>query len=129
MNVTRAANATRVEGLAAARRLIVKVGSALLVDEAGEIRRDWLAALVEDLVRCRARGQEVVLGSSGAIEVGRRYLGLAGRTLRLEEKPGFAPRPVRFVSRTRISKRWAATTSASRRFCSHPTIPNSAAGT
>jgi glutamate 5-kinase len=92
MNVTRGAeSATRVEGLAAARRLIVKVGSALLVDEAsGDIRRDWLAALVDDIARCRARGQDVVLVSSGAIAVGRRHLGLAGRTLRLEEKQAAA---------------------------------------
>jgi glutamate 5-kinase len=78
-------------GLEAARRLIVKVGSALLVDEAsGDIRRDWLAALVEDLARCRARGADVVLVSSGAIAVGRRHLGLIGRTLRLEEKQAAA---------------------------------------
>jgi glutamate 5-kinase len=77
--------------LAGARRLIVKVGSALLVDEAsGDIRRDWLAALVEDLVRCRARGQDVLLVSSGAVAVGRRHLGLTGRTLRLEEKQAAA---------------------------------------
>jgi glutamate 5-kinase len=82
---------TGSDGLASARRLIVKVGSALLVDEAsGDIRRDWLAALVEDLVRCRARGQDVVLVSSGAIAVGRRHLGLVGRTLRLEEKQAAA---------------------------------------
>src|SRR6202046_2455176 len=77
--------------LAGARRLIVKVGSALLVAEAsGDIRRDWLAALVEDLARCRARGQDVVLVSSGAVAVGRRHLGLVGRTLRLEEKQAAA---------------------------------------
>ncbi|HEV8020172.1 MAG TPA: glutamate 5-kinase [Candidatus Lustribacter sp.] len=79
------------DGLAAARRLIVKVGSALLVDEAtGDIRREWLGALVEDLARCRARGQEVLLVSSGAIAVGRRHLGLTGRTLKLEEKQAAA---------------------------------------
>jgi glutamate 5-kinase len=91
MNGTRAGDTARVDGLAAARRLIVKVGSALLVDEtSGDIRRDWLAALVEDLARCRARGQEVLLVSSGAIAVGRRHLGLVGRTLRLEEKQAAA---------------------------------------
>ncbi len=79
------------EGLAAARRLIVKIGSALLVDEArGDIRRDWLAALVEDIAHCRARGQEVVIVSSGAIAVGRRHLGLTGRPLKLEEKQAAA---------------------------------------
>src|SRR5471032_1570363 len=93
MNATRPSTPLRPgsEGLAAARRLIVKVGSALLVDEAsGDIRRDWLAALVDDLARCRARGQEVVLVSSGAIAVGRRHLGLVGRQLRLEEKQAAA---------------------------------------
>ena len=78
-------------GLAAARRLIVKIGSALLVDDAtGDIRRAWLEALVEDVARCRARGQEVLIVSSGAIAVGRRHLGLAGRALQLEEKQAAA---------------------------------------
>src|ERR1700726_3273148 len=78
------------EALASARRLIVKIGSALLVAESGEIRRQWLAALADDVARCRARGQEVILVSSGAIAIGRRHLGLAGRRLRLEEKQGAA---------------------------------------
>jgi len=77
--------------LAAARRLIVKIGSALLVDGAtGEVRRAWLDALVEDIVRCRARGAEVVLVSSGAIAVGRRDLDLPDGALRLEEKQAAA---------------------------------------
>ena len=78
------------EALAGARRLIVKIGSALLVAESGEIRRQWLAALAEDVAHCRARGQEVILVSSGAIAIGRRHLGLAGRRLRLEEKQAAA---------------------------------------
>ncbi|MGO8915655.1 MAG: glutamate 5-kinase [Stellaceae bacterium] len=78
-------------GLAAAKRLIVKIGSALLVDDAtGDIRRAWLEALVADLARCRARGQEVLIVSSGAIAVGRRHLGLTGRALKLEEKQAAA---------------------------------------
>ena len=80
---------TPAQALTSARRLIVKIGSALLVAERGEIRRPWLAALAEDVGRCRARGQEVILVSSGAIAVGRRHLGLAGR-LRLEEKQAAA---------------------------------------
>jgi len=81
---------TPAEALTAARRLVVKIGSALLVAERGEIRRPWLAALAEDVARCRARGQEVILVSSGAIAVGRRHLGLAGRRLRLEEQQAAA---------------------------------------
>jgi len=78
------------EALAAARRLVVKIGSALLVAEDGEIRRAWLDLLADDVARCRARGQEVILVSSGAIAVGRRHLGLAGNRLRLEEKQAAA---------------------------------------
>jgi glutamate 5-kinase len=77
--------------LAASRRLIVKIGSALLVDEAsGNIRRAWLEALMDDLARCRARGQEILIVSSGAIAVGRRHLGLTGTALKLEEKQAAA---------------------------------------
>jgi glutamate 5-kinase len=79
------------ESLADSRRLIVKIGSALLVDAAsGDIRRAWLAALVEDIAFCRARGQDVLIVSSGAVAVGRRYLGLTGRALKLEEKQAAA---------------------------------------
>ncbi|MGH7100662.1 MAG: glutamate 5-kinase [Stellaceae bacterium] len=81
---------TPATALQAARRLVVKIGSALLVADNGEIRRSWLDALAEDVARCRARGQEVILVSSGAIAVGRRRLGLAGRRLRLEEKQAAA---------------------------------------
>ncbi|HXC91803.1 MAG TPA: glutamate 5-kinase [Stellaceae bacterium] len=81
---------TAAEALAAARRLVVKVGSALLVAEDGEIRRQWLDRLADDVARCRARGQEVILVSSGAVAVGRRHLGLSGNRLRLEEKQAAA---------------------------------------
>jgi glutamate 5-kinase len=78
------------EALAAARRLVVKIGSALLVADNGEIHREWLDLMADDVARCRARGQEVILVSSGAIAVGRRHLGLAGNRLRLEEKQAAA---------------------------------------
>jgi glutamate 5-kinase len=74
-----------------ARRIVVKVGSALLVDaETGRLNRAWLETLVEDLLRLRKRGQSVVLVSSGAIALGRRRLGLKGGTLRLEESQAAA---------------------------------------
>jgi len=73
-----------------ARRLVVKVGSALLVDEAsGAVRRDWLWALADDLAALRAVGKEVLVVSSGAIAVGRRPLGLSRGKLKLEQKLGF----------------------------------------
>ena len=77
--------------LASAKRLIVKIGSALLVDEeSGGIRRKWLDALADDVAALRERGTDVILVSSGAIAVGRRHLGLATGTLRLEEKQASA---------------------------------------
>ena len=77
--------------LTKARRIVVKVGSALLVDgETGRVNRAWLETLVEDLLRLRKRGQRVILVSSGAIALGRRRLGLKHGTLRLEESQAAA---------------------------------------
>ncbi len=67
-------------------RLVVKIGSALLVDAAGEVRRDWLAGLVADLARRHAAGQALIVVSSGAIALGARRLGLpAGGRASLED--------------------------------------------
>jgi glutamate 5-kinase len=62
---------------AATPRLVVKVGSALLVDPDGSVRRDWLATLVADLADRAASGQQLVIVSSGAIALGARRLALA----------------------------------------------------
>lgn len=76
--------------IAQAKRIIVKIGSSLLVDEAsGHVRRAWMDSLCDDVARLRARGQEVVLVSSGAVAVGRRHLNLT-LPLRLEEKQAAA---------------------------------------
>lgn len=81
---------TTTSPIADAKRLIVKVGSSLLVDEAtGHVRREWLESLCADVARCRARGQEVVLVSSGAVAVGRRHLGLTP-PLTLDQKQAAA---------------------------------------
>lgn len=77
--------------LAAARRLVIKIGSALLVDqETGTLRRAWLEALADDVARLRQRGQEVILVSSGAIALGRRMIGLPAGRLKLEESQAAA---------------------------------------
>jgi len=79
------------EPLVKARRIVVKVGSALLVDAAsGRINRTWLETLVADLLRLRKRGQRVILVSSGAIALGRRHLGLKHGVLRLEDSQAAA---------------------------------------
>lgn len=86
-----AAQRTDVSPLLAARRVVLKIGSALLVDDAtGKVRHAWLDALADDIAAQRKRGQEVLVVSSGAIAVGRYHLGLHGRALRLEEKQAAA---------------------------------------
>ena len=77
--------------LAEGRRVVVKVGSTLLVDpERGTVYRRWLEALAEDIARLRARGQDVLIVSSGAIAVGRRHLAFADGELSLPEKQAAA---------------------------------------
>ena len=77
--------------IAEAKRLVIKIGSSLLVDqETGELRRAWLDALAADVASLRGRDQEVIIVSSGAIALGRRALGMAGRQLRLEDSQAAA---------------------------------------
>lgn len=77
--------------LLGAKRVVVKIGSALLVeDDSGQVRRNWLDALTDDVAALANEGTEVILVSSGAIAVGRRHLGLRAGTLKLEEKQASA---------------------------------------
>ena len=74
-----------------AQRVVVKVGSALMVDaEKGRLNRAWLESFTADVARLRKRGQEVILVSSGAIALGRRHLGLGAGKLKLEESQAAA---------------------------------------
>jgi glutamate 5-kinase len=78
-----------VSGLGGAKRIVVKVGSALVVGE-GQADHAWLGAFAADLARLRARGQEVLVVSSGAVALGRRRLGVTRRTLTMPEKQACA---------------------------------------
>jgi glutamate 5-kinase len=92
----------RARRLTRARRVVVKVGSALLVDAAtGRINRAWLESLAADVARLRQRGQDVVLVSSGAIALGRRHLGLPSGRLKLEESQAAAA-----VGQIRLAHAW-----------------------
>lgn len=74
-----------------ARRIVVKIGSALLVDsKTGTIKASWLSSLIDDLADARVKGAEIIIVSSGAIALGRRTLGLPKGTLRLEQKQAAA---------------------------------------
>ncbi len=73
------------------RRIVVKVGSALLVDSAaGEVRADWLAALAADIAMLHQDGRDVLIVSSGSIALGRAKLKLPRRALKLEESQAAA---------------------------------------
>ena len=81
------------------KRIVVKIGSALLADqENGAVHREWLAALAEDIAACIKRGQEVILVSSGAIAIGRRQLGLPSGPLKLDENQAAAATGMVIVS-------------------------------
>ncbi len=85
-----------------ARRLVVKVGSALLVDgRSGRLNRAWLETLADDIAAATTRGQQVIVVSSGAIALGRRQLGLAPGKLRLDESQAAAA-----VGQIRLAKVW-----------------------
>lgn len=99
---------TPAPSLATARRIVVKIGSALVVDEQDATpRAGWLASVAADVAALRAGGAEVVLVSSGAIALARRALGLTRRRLRLEEKQAAAA-----VGQIRLAGAWAAALSA-----------------
>jgi glutamate 5-kinase len=72
-----------------AKRIVVKIGSSLLVGADGQPARAWLTALADDVAEAQRAGQRVLIVSSGAIALGRRVLNLS-RTLRLEEKQAAA---------------------------------------
>lgn len=85
-----------------ARRVVIKVGSALLVEAAsGRLNRTWLETLAVDIARLRSRGQDVLLVSSGAIALGRRHLGLEPGKLKLEESQAAAA-----VGQIRLAHAW-----------------------
>jgi glutamate 5-kinase len=85
-----------------AKRVVVKIGSALLVEQStGRINRAWLETLAADVARLRARGQDVLLVSSGAIALGRRHLGLSAGKLKLDEKQAAAA-----VGQIRLAHAW-----------------------
>ncbi|MEZ5779745.1 MAG: glutamate 5-kinase [Paracoccaceae bacterium] len=73
-----------------ARRLVVKIGSALLVDRDSGLRQDWLLGLAADVAVAKARGTHVILVSSGSIALGRRVLGLPPGALTLDQSQAAA---------------------------------------
>src|SRR4051794_24038727 len=94
--------------LSSAQRLVIKIGSALVVDQdEAAPRTAWLDGVAADIASLRARGTDVIVVSSGAIALARRSLGLQQRRLRLEEQQAAAA-----VGQIRLAQAWAETLSA-----------------
>ena len=74
-----------------AKRIVIKIGSALLVDRGTQrLRQKWLDALIEDVVSLKKLGKEVIIVTSGAVGLGRCHMGLFDGSLKLEEKQAAA---------------------------------------
>ncbi|MBB4199920.1 glutamate 5-kinase [Rhodoblastus sphagnicola] len=85
------------------KRIVVKVGSSLLVDsKRGAARRDWLHGLADDLAGLHRGGTDILVVSSGAIALGRSVLGLPHGALRLEDSQAAAS-----VGQIALSRIWA----------------------
>lgn len=81
---------TAAEAIERARRIVVKIGSSLLIEESGAgVRHAWLGGLGADIAALRAHGKQIVVVSSGAVALGREHLGLK-RSSRLDFKQAAA---------------------------------------
>lgn len=74
----------------ACKRIVIKIGSALLVDRKSGLKKAWLDAVCEDIANLRKAGVEVLVVSSGAIAMGRTVLDLPSGILKLEESQAAA---------------------------------------
>jgi len=94
---------TRNKGsLAFSRRIVIKIGSALLVDRKSGLKKAWLDAMCADIAALTARGVEVLVVSSGAIAMGRTVLDLPSCALKLEESQAAAA-----VGQIALARAWS----------------------
>jgi glutamate 5-kinase len=93
----------KVPALADFRRIVVKVGSSLLVDRAGgRLNEDWLASLADDIARLHGEKRDLLVVSSGAIALGRAVLKLPGGSLKLEDSQAAAA-----VGQIALARTWS----------------------
>ena len=98
----------KTPSLSSFRRIVVKVGSSLLVDAAaGSLKRDWLASLASDIARLHAQKRDVIVVSSGAIALGRAVLKLPAGALKLEDSQAAAA-----VGQIALARAWSESLSA-----------------
>jgi glutamate 5-kinase len=85
------------------KRVVIKVGSSLLVDRGqGGVKREWLETLGHDIAELHRRGADVLVVSSGAIALGRTVLGLPERDLKLEDSQAAAA-----IGQIALARIWA----------------------
>jgi glutamate 5-kinase len=97
-----------IPSIAGAQRIVIKIGSALVVDQKQATPRTaWLDSVVADIQVLRERGTDVIVVSSGAIALARRTLGLTQKRLKLEEKQAAAA-----VGQIRLAQAWSQALSA-----------------
>lgn len=108
------------------RRIVIKIGSALLVDRSSGLKQSWLESLGQDIASLSRAGVEVLVVSSGAIALGRTVLGLPKKSLKLEESQAAAA-----AGQIALAKAYADVLGShgikSGQFCSHWPIPRSVA--
>ncbi len=98
----------KTPSLSSFRRIVVKVGSSLLVNAAaGSLKRDWLASLAADIAALRKDKRDVIVVSSGAIALGRAVLKLPAGALKLEEAQAAAA-----VGQIALARAWSEGLSA-----------------
>ncbi|APG86150.1 glutamate 5-kinase [Sinorhizobium americanum] len=91
------------------RRIVIKIGSALLVDRKTGLKKSWLDAMCADIAALKAKGVEVLVVSSGAIALGRTVLNLPGGALKLEESQAAAA-----VGQIALARAWSESLSTDR---------------
>ena len=94
---------TYIDYINKAKTVVVKIGSALLVDDNGELRRDGLAGFAADLAMLQAKGCRCFVVSSGAMALGRHRLAKASARLKLEEKQASAA-----LGQVQLASEWKA---------------------
>jgi glutamate 5-kinase len=93
--------------LSAHKRIVIKIGSALLVDRKSGLKAEWLDSLCTDIAALKQAGADVLVVSSGAIALGRAVLGLPSTALRLEESQAAAA-----VGQIALARAWSTSLSA-----------------
>ncbi|MGL1919745.1 MAG: glutamate 5-kinase [Hyphomicrobiales bacterium] len=79
-----------IDALEKAQKIVIKIGSALLIDKNGQLRQTWLDAVGQDVQTLIAAGKQVIIVSSGAIGLGRMQAGFAKGKLKLEQSQAAA---------------------------------------